>query len=254
MNHPSKSALFLTSQTISVPFHKRMMIVCQALLAACFLLSTTHAAWEKDRPAKPPVIPPNPDGLPLVLLIGDSISGAYLPTVTKELAGKAVVAKSTDNGESTAVGVIKIDGWLGDTKWDVIHFNWGLWDIYGWQYAADDRSPKMYEQRLEQLVERMKKTGAKLIWATTTPTPPKPEKAMLKRWQKEVVIAKELEAEYREAALRVMKKHGVQVNDLHATILPHVKELQPEGDVHYKAGGNVILGKKVAESIRSCLN
>jgi acyl-CoA thioesterase-1 len=225
----------------------------QAMLLALLILPTMLGAWEKDRPAKPPVIPPNPKALPLVLLIGDSISGAYQPTVSKELEGKAIVAKSGDNGESTAVGVIKIDGWLGDTKWDVIHFNWGLWDMYGWQYAADDRSPAMYEQRLDQLVKRMKKTGATLIWATSTPTPPKPEKAMLKRWQKEVVIPQELETQYREAALRVMKKHGVQINDLHACILPHVKELQPEGDVHFKPGGNVLLGKQVAESIRACL-
>lgn len=34
--------------------------------------------------------------------------------------------------------MIKIDGWLGDTQWDVIHFNWGVWDMYGWQYATDD--------------------------------------------------------------------------------------------------------------------
>jgi hypothetical protein len=249
MNHSYRPS-FLNAST---QIHKILIKFCQALLVACFILSSAFGAWEKDRPAKPPVIAPNPDGLPLVLLIGDSISGAYQPTVTKELAGKAIVAKSGDNGESTAVGVIKIDGWLGDTKWDVIHFNWGLWDMYGWQYASDDRSPKMYEKRLEQLVERMKKTGAKLIWATTTPTPPKPEKAMLKRWKKEVVIPKELETEYREAALRVMKKHGVQINDLHAAILPHVKELQPDGDVHYKTGGNVILGKKVSESIHACL-
>lgn len=98
----------------------------------------------KNKPATPPVIPPNPNNLPKVLLIGDSISSGYYKSVAKALEGKAVVAKSSDNGESTAVGVKEIDGWLGDTKWDVIHFNWGVWDMYGWQYATDDRSPAMY--------------------------------------------------------------------------------------------------------------
>lgn len=39
------------------------------------LLPTAAFAWERDKPATPPVIPPNPNNLPKVLLIGDSISG-----------------------------------------------------------------------------------------------------------------------------------------------------------------------------------
>lgn len=213
------------------------------------LLPPTAFAWEKDKPATPPVIPPNPNHLPKVLLIGDSISGAYHKLVAQALEGKAVVAKSSDNGESTAVGVIKIDGWLGDTKWDVIHFNWGVWDMYGWQYAEDDRSPAMYAQRLETLVVRMKKTGAKLIWATTTPVPPKPETTMLKRWKKEVVISPELERQYQEAALQVMKKHEVQVNDLYTLIKPRRSEFQADDNVHFSGGGSALMANQVAECI-----
>ena len=214
--------------------------------------AATHR-WEKDRPATPPVIPPNPDNLPKVLLIGDSITGGYCQTVAKALEGEAVVAKSSDNGESTAVGVKKIDGWLGDTKWDVIHFNWGVWDMYGWQYASDDRSPAMYAQRLETLVVRMQKTGAKLIWATTTPVPPKPEATMLKRWKKEVVISQELESQYREAALQVMKKHDVQVDDLYALMKPRQKEFQKDDNVHFSAAGSALMAKQVADCILKSL-
>jgi lysophospholipase L1-like esterase len=213
------------------------------------LLPTAAFAWEKDKPATPPVIPPNPNNLPQVLLVGDSISGGYYPAVAKALEGKAVVAKSSDNGESTAVGVMKIDGWLGDTKWDVIHFNWGVWDMYGWQYASDDRSPATYAQRLETLVVRMKKTGARLIWATTTPVPPKPEATMLKRWKKEVVIDPDLERQYREAALQVMNKHGVQVDDLYALLKPHQSEFQQDDNVHFSSAGSGLMAKQVAECI-----
>ena len=34
-----------------------------------------------------------------------------------------------ENGGPTTNGRAKIKKWLGDTKWDVIHFNWGLHDI-----------------------------------------------------------------------------------------------------------------------------
>ena len=227
------------------------MTILKSFTSLCLLalLTSVTVAWEKDKPAKPPVIPPNPENLPKVLLIGDSISGGYHQLVAKALEGKAVVAKSSDNGESTAVGVKKIDGWLGDTKWDVIHFNWGVWDMYGWQYAEDDRSPAMYAQRLDALVVRMKKTGAKLIWATTTPVPPNAEATMLKRWKKEVVISEDLERQYREAALQVMKKHGVQVNDLYTLLKPRRSEFQPVDNVHFSPAGSALMAGQVAKVI-----
>jgi hypothetical protein len=218
------------------------------------LLPTAAFAWEKDKPATPPVIPPNPDNLPKVLLIGDSISAGYHKAVAKALEGKAVVAKSSDNGESTAVGVLKIDGWLGDTKWDVIHFNWGVWDMYGWQYASDDRSPAAYAQRLDTLVTRMKKTGATLIWATTTPVPPKAEATMLKRWKTEVVIDEALERQYQEAALQVMKKHGVQVDDLYALMKPRRSEFQADDNVHFSPAGSNLMAQQVADCILKSLD
>ena len=230
--------------TITMTRSRPFLTVC--LLA---LLPAAAFAWEKDKPAVPPVIPPNPNNLPKVLLIGDSISSGYHQAVAKALEGKAVVARSSDNGESTAVGVIKIDGWLGDTKWDVIHFNWGVWDMYGWQYASDDRSPAMYAQRLDALVVRMKKTGARLIWATTTPVPPKPEATMLKRWKKEVVIDPDLERQYREVALQVMKKHDVQVDDLYTLLKPRRSEFQGDDNVHFSAAGSALMARQVADCI-----
>jgi hypothetical protein len=218
-------------------------------VGSAMILASAASAWEKDRPAVPPVVPPNPNNLPKVLLIGDSISSGYHGLVAKALEGKAVVAKSSDNGESTAVGIIKIDGWLGDIKWDVIHFNWGVWDMYGWQYAADDRSPAAYAQRLETLVLRMKKTGAKLIWATTTPVPPGADNTMLKRFKTKVVIDQDLERQYQEAALQVMKKHDVQVNDLYALLKPRRSEFQGDNDVHFRGGANALMAKQVADCI-----
>jgi acyl-CoA thioesterase-1 len=94
--------------------------------------------------------------------------------------------------------------------------------MYGWRYHEVDRSPAQYEKRLETLVGRLEKTGARLIWATTTPPCPAPEQTMLKRFNKTVYIPAELEREYAAAALRVMCKHGVAVNDLHALMAPNL--------------------------------
>jgi len=193
--------------------------------------------------------------LPSVLIIGDSISMAYHATVVRELDGKAVVKRIPGNGEYTGTGMKKIDEWLGDGKWNVIHFNWGLWDMYGWEYAKEDRSPETYAKRLDALVTRLEKTGAKLIWATTTPACPAAESTMLKRFKTETVITPELEQTYLDAARLVMERHKVRINDLHALIKPVLQKhaLAPD-DVHFKPSGSQLLGKQVASEILAALH
>lgn len=222
-----------------------MKIYFHAVLAS--LLATWSALAETREPTKAP-------SLPNILLIGDSISGGYEKQVKQALQGKANVVKNEGNAEWTGTGLKKIDSYLGDTKWDIIHFNWGLWDLYGWRYHDEDRSPEAYAKRLDQLVSRMKKTEAKLIWATTTPVCPGPEQTMLKQFKKEVVITPEQQAKYNEAALEVMKKHGVEINDLHGYILPTLAQHSPEpDDVHFNREGNDQLAKKVVATLEQAL-
>lgn len=195
------------------------------------------------------------DDLPRVLIIGDSISQGYHKPVVEKLKGKANVTRIPGNGQWTGHGVEKIDDWLGETQWDVIHFNWGLWDMYGWRYKDEDRSPKAYEARLEKLVTRLKKTNAKLIWATTTPACPEPEVTMRKQFKTDVVISSELEQQYLDAAKRVMKRHGVAINDLHALVLPELETLSPKpSDVHYTKAGSEKLGTQVADTIEAAID
>ena len=69
------------------------------------------------------------EGLPKVLIIGDSISGGYTPRVVNLLKDKALVKHNPGNAQHTGTGIEKLDAWIGETDWDVIHFNWGLWDL-----------------------------------------------------------------------------------------------------------------------------
>jgi lysophospholipase L1-like esterase len=194
--------------------------------------------------------------LPNVLIIGDSISLGYTPFVKKILKGKAVVEHNNGNGnaEYTGSGIVMLDKWLGSTKWDVIHFNWGLWDMYGWRFLKEDRSPAMYKKRLEKLVARLKKTGAVLIWGTTTPACPDPEVTMLKRFSTKVVISSALENEYRESALQVMKQNNIKIDDLYSLMHPERKKYAlAANNVHYTLDGYKKLAEQVAESIETAL-
>jgi lysophospholipase L1-like esterase len=173
--------------------------------------------------------------LPRVLLIGDSVSRGYTQAVRKALAGKVNVHRAPANCGPTATGIKKMDVWLGDGKWDVIHFNFGIHDRN--TPIAD------YTQRLEQLIERMKKTGAKLMWASTTPIPDDPPK---KQTAASIV-------ERNAAAAELMKKHGIATDDLFTFITPHLAKVQPPKDVHFNGEGYDLLGKQVATAIQSAL-
>lgn len=193
--------------------------------------------------------------LPKVLIMGDSISMGYTSHVIENLKGVAEVSRHKGNAGPTIRGVARIQEWLGKEKWDLIHFNWGLWDMYGWDYHKEDRSPEAYGKRLESLVGRLKKTGAKLIWATTTPACPANEKTMERRFKQNVRISPELERKYLDVALAVMKKNGVEINDLHAFMkLRWKKYAIADNNVHFTKLGNQKLGEQVAKAIQSVLS
>ena len=183
-------------------------------------------------------------GLPRVLLIGDSISIGYTLPVRQELAGKANVHRIPTNGGPTKNGTANLAKWLGTGKWDVIHFNFGLHDLRHMEDGKRQVEPADYEQNLRSLVADLKKTGAKLIFATTTPVPE--GKLTPPRTFGDV-------ATYNEIALKVMKENGVAIDDLNAAVAPDIAKLQNPHDVHYNPEGYAVLGKAVVKSIHAAL-
>jgi len=194
--------------------------------------------------------------LPKALLIGDSISLGYTPYVVAALKGKVQVIHHRGNAQHTGTGLKMLDRWVGETHWDVIHFNWGLWDLcYRHpQSKSQGRRDKesgtlttslaQYEKNLNQLAARLKMTKAKLIWAHTT-TVPKGE-AGRKMGDDD---------KYNEAAARVMNKHGIEINDLNSLTDGFSAELFVKpGDVHYKAEGSKEIGQAVAKEITQALS
>ena len=189
--------------------------------------------------------------LPNVLIIGDSISIGYTPYVQRNLKGKANVIHAPGNNQGTSLGVQKLSAWLGTKKWDVIHFNWGLHDLKHVTKAGlggknsnsmSDRQQadlETYTANMVKLVAQLKATGSKLIFATTTPYPAEVSPAR----------APENAAKYNDAALKIMTKNNIPVNDLYSAILPKLKNLQKPKNVHFKGEGSLFLGKKVTIQI-----
>jgi GDSL-like lipase/acylhydrolase family protein len=216
-----------------------------ALAAASFDSGLPALAQDKQDKKPDPAFAPITDDpkLPRVLLIGDSISIGYTLPVRKLLEGKANLHRIPENGATTAYGLTKLEKWLGDGKWDVIHFNWGLHDLKlvdgKHQVSIGD-----YEKNLRELVKKLKATGAKLIWAATTPVPEAEQKVPRKA---------EDAPRYNEVAKKVMEEGGVAIDDLYAFALPKVKEIQLPANVHYTPKGYEALGDEVAKTIQSAL-
>ena len=215
-----------------------------ALTLAVFLSAAAQSAQEKKTPRRKR--PPNPafaavtddPALPRVLLIGDSISIGYTVATRKALDGKANVHRAPVNCGPTSRGLEGIDAWLGDGRWDVIHFNWGLHDLK--RIEGKHQVPiDAYEKNLRRLVGRLKKTGATLIWCSTTPvpegcTPPRSDEDTLA---------------YNAVAKKIMDEKKIAVNDLYAFALPKLEKIQRPANVHFTPEGSAVLAEQVAAAI-----
>ncbi len=115
--------------------------------------------------------PQDVPGLPRVLLFGDSISIGYTLPVRQLVKGMANVHRIPQNGGAPDVGLEKMKSWLGDGKWDVIHFNFGLHDAKYHSETNQRATREQYTANLQTLITQMQATGAKLVFATTTPVP-----------------------------------------------------------------------------------
>jgi len=229
---------------------------------ALVITATAGLGAEKKAPGKNKKAKPNPafakvadvPGLPRVLLIGDSISIGYTVAVRDLLKGQANVHRIPVNGGPTINGLKHLDAWLGTSKWDVIHFNWGLHDLKYMgpnnQNGADPKSPAShqqvpladYERNLKQLVQRLQATGARLIWRNTTPIP-----------EGSAGRVPGDEVKYNEAAARVMQAAGVITEDLYQHSLAGPKDIQLPANVHYTPQGYQYLAEQVAAAISAQL-
>lgn len=251
-----------------------MSVICCGVFAA----TLSYAAADKPKTASNPEsgskaetkkakvsweTTPNPS-LPNVLILGDSISIGYHLEVRKLLEGKANVFRplkttknqvAAENCSGTLHGVQNVDRWLEGRKWDVIHFNFGLHDLK--HVSKDDPSKpssnaedpvqaslEVYTKNMEEIVKKLKATGATLIYATTTPVVPGCNTPLREP---------ESPGKYNAAALKIMTENKIAVNDLYTFCLPQLEKIQQPKNVHFTDAGSSALAKEVAQKITEAL-
>ncbi|HEY5687060.1 MAG TPA: SGNH/GDSL hydrolase family protein [Yeosuana sp.] len=193
---------------------------------------------------------------PKVLIIGDSISIGYTPFVQSHFSERAIINHNTGNAQHTGTGLLNVTNWLGDENWDIIQFNWGLWDLCyrhpeSKEYGHRDKikgKPEFtideYTSNLDTLVSIIKKrSNAKLIFVTTTYVPKKEPG----RYESDV-------EKYNDAAIAVMKKHNIRVNDIYnESIDIHNKYGKGPKDVHYSIEGYEKLSELIIKFLKTVM-
>jgi len=209
-------------------------------------------AQKKQNPVFAP-IEDDPE-LPRVLLIGDSISIGYMLDARRALRGQANVFRPKTNCGPTTRGLEQIDSWIGDRKWDVIHWNFGLHDLKYLGPNGENLVPPdsagahqqvpidSYRKNIATLAMRLKQTGAVVIWRETTPAPA----GASGRVPGDA-------AKYNQAAARAISEiGGIQIDPFYA-FAESVAEHQRPKNVHYTPEGSRLLGEHVAEQVRVAL-
>ena len=234
-----------------------------ALLISLLLAGALSAQDNPENKAKkakkkrvPAAMKPVKDtpGLPRVLLIGDSISIGYTVGVRELLLGKANVQRPRTNCGPSTKGVKELDKWLGDKPWDVIHFNFGLHDLKylgpRGQNLADPKGEGShqqvpladYEKHLKTMVARLEKTGARLIWRSTTPVPPGARGRVVGD-----------SAKYNKVAAKIMKERKITIDDMYSFCMPRLKEIMRPANVHFTPAGSKALAKQAVTAITAAL-
>jgi hypothetical protein len=164
--------------------------------------------------------------------------------VAKLLGDKATVTGPEDNCRYSAYTLWNLLDWVPDDDFDVIQWNNGLWDTC---YMPDGKlhtSVATYLELQERIATILLNKTKRLIFATTTPVWPEMFGSDLTRRRKNEDIC-----EYNRTVTDLLRKHGVEINDLHSYFIKDIKHYILEDMVHLTERGVHFSAKCIAEMI-----
>ena len=181
-----------------------------------------------------------------IALLGDSIRGNYEPYVRK-LAGDAAEIHSPDeNCRFSAYTLFNLATWVSEDDYDVIHWNNGQWDTC---YMPDGQIHTPLPQYLElqkRIAEILLARTKRAIFATTSPVFPE----QFARAERNGRTNEDI-VEYNQAVTGALTGMGVEINDLHATLVQDVKAYICDDMVHLSPAGAECCAQLVWDKIRA---
>lgn len=172
----------------------------------------------------------------------------YQPFVRQELGADYAVSGPAENCATSRNLLAGLDRWALAVPASIVHLNAGLHDL---RYDPGRDAPVVpigeYESNVRAILSRLReRTGARLIWATTTPVHEKlhAEHKLSRRRESDVMS-------YNAVATGVARELGVEIDDLCAAVLAHGPDaLWSTDGVHFNDTGYRFLGTQAARAIR----
>lgn len=185
-----------------------------------------------------------------VILIGDSIRAGYQGHVESTMAGEAEFWHPEQNGGTSANVLAHLDEWVISRKPDLVHINAGLHDLARLDTGACRVDEADYKRNVRAILTRIAdETGAKIIWALTTPVNEvnHHKNKTFDRFEVDVVSRNRIAAD-------VCEDLGVPINDLFTVVMTEGRDkLLLDDGVHYTEEGKRILGEAVVKALREAL-
>lgn len=176
-----------------------------------------------------------------VILLGDSIRMNYQDNVVKLLDGKANVMYPAENCRFAAYTLNSLRHWLPNMQNpDVIHWNNGIWDAVSCN--GEDRPFSTLDEYMgycKRILKVLKDTGAKVIFALTTPLKNNPANETIKQFNAAM-------AEY-------LASEGIEIDDLYSVIDADKDRLICEDNCHLSEDGKAAAAESVVKSIEKYL-
>lgn len=185
-----------------------------------------------------------------VLLLGDSVRLFYEKEVRKILGDGYEVFSAYENCRFSSFFLNSLRFWLSEIPApDIIHFNIGLWDT-AVLYPEDGCFTPLceYVRNMKRVLRELKKSGAKIIFATSTPVSDQKENLpgpMPPAHRNEDIIS------YNKAVLEAFKDEDVVINDLFSVVYENRGKYLSDDMIHPNAEGVEILAEAVANAIKS---
>ena len=184
-----------------------------------------------------------------LVLIGDSIRMGYEARVRECLEGYGIWSPEANGGDSAKV-LAHLDAWVIAHTPRVVHLNCGLHDLKKLfdsgqaQVELDD-----YRHNVDQIFDQILATGARLVWAMTTPV----DEDLHHRNKGFNRFAADVDR-YNAVAAELAAARDVPVNDLYAVIdSAGAQRLLLDDGVHFTDQGSALLGDAVADFVRPLL-
>ncbi len=191
-----------------------------------------------------------------VLLLGDSIRMGYDHYVRELLKDKCTIYyDENDNGRFAAYTLWQANQFFKNYgKFDVVHWNNGYWDMNVEAPMTDAMHPvDEYVHFLKRIISEIRRNGAEIIFATTTPILKSGCAMDNTGTGMEISYNNDWVVKYNDAAKKLMAEQNITVDDLYAQMLKGKNYYKCEDMLHLTEEGYKICAEQAAKLIEEKL-